>query len=110
VGIEATDHRDSSLRVDVPGHDGVQVLDGDLGVEGGGGGVLRIDRSDGSGDRHFGVAGQRGADREGKGLCEGEALQFHVEMVVDLGISLQGQLFDCGVSVFDGDDTDGEIG
>ena len=89
---------------------GIQVLDSDLGVEGGGGGVLRIDRSDDSGDRRFAVAGQRGANREGKGLCQGEALQFHVEMVIDLRISLQGQLLDCGVSVFEGDDADGEIG
>ena len=110
MGVEAGDHGDSSRGVDVPGDDGVQVLDGDLGVEGGGGGVLRIDRSDGSGDRHFAVAGQRGANREGKGLCQGEVLQFDVEMVVDLGISLQGQLLYCGASVFDGDDADGEIG
>ena len=91
MGVEAGDHGDSGRGVDVPGGDGVQVLDGDLGVEGGGGGVLRIDRPDGSGDLYLAVAGQRGANREGKGLGQGEVLQLDVEMVVDLGISLHGQ-------------------
>ena len=93
MGVEAGDHGDSGGGVDVPGDDGVQVLDGELGVEGGGGGVLRIDRPDGSGDRYLAVAGQRGAHREGKGLGQGEVLQLDVEMVVDLGISLARAAF-----------------
>ena len=110
MGVEAGDHGDSGGGVDVTGGDGVQVLDGELGVEVGGGGVLRIDRSDGSGDPNLAVAGQRGAHREGKGLVQREVLQLDVEMVVDLGIFLRGQRFYPGVAVFDGDEADGEIG
>jgi len=110
VGVEAGDHGDSCRGVEVPGDDGVQVPDGELGVEGGGSGVLRIDRPDGSGDRYLAVTRQRGAHREGKGLGQGEVLQFHVEMVVDLGISFEGQLFYRGAAIFDGDKADGEIG
>ena len=51
----ATDHGDSGCWVDVSRDDGVQVADGELGVEGGVCGVLRIDGPDGSGDHYFAV-------------------------------------------------------
>ena len=109
MGVEAGDHGDSGGGVDVPGDDGVQMPDRELGVEGGGGGVLWIDRSDRSGDPYLAVAGQPGANREGKGLGQGEVLQLDVKMVVDLGTSLQRQRFYPCAAVFDGDEADGEI-
>jgi len=74
VGVEAGDHGDSRGGVDVSGDDGIEVPDGEPGVEGGGSGVLRIDRPDDSREVHLPVAGQRGADRKGKTVGKGEVV------------------------------------
>src|SRR5580658_1093394 len=106
MGVEAGDHRDSGGGVNVPGDDWVQAPDGDLGVERSGDGVLRIDRTNGSGDLYLAVAGQRRAHREGKSLGQRDVLQLHVEVIVDLEIFLRWQRFYRGVAVFDGDKAD----
>ncbi len=47
---------------------------------------------------------------KGKASLREKCSNLDIEMVVDLGISLQRQRFYPGVAVFDGDEADGEIG
>ena len=66
--IEVGDHGDSGRWVNISGDDRVEVLNFDLCVEGGLGGILRIDRPDGPGDFDLAIAGQRGTHRKRKSL------------------------------------------
>ena len=86
VGVEAGDDGDSGGGVNVSGGNGVEVLDGELGVEGGGGGGPPADRW-GRGFRRLRTCRLRVARRlrrrESRGL--GRSLEPDVEVVVDLG-------------------------
>ncbi len=110
VGVDVAEQGDAAGGIEDADACGIEMMDGELGVEVSVGGVFRVDRAGFAVELDGALGGKVGGEGEWELLFEGELIDFEVDVVALERSAVGGQAFDDGVAVGDGELIDVEVG